>query len=66
MKYGLWEPMVMFFGLTNSPVTFQAMMDSIYRPIVEKWAQRGIVWLDHQNLTYWKDPQKLSQQIARQ
>ena len=40
-KYGLWEPTVMFFGLTNSPATFQAMMDSIYRPVVEKWAQRG-------------------------
>ena len=33
--------MVMFFGLTNSPATFQVMMDSIYRPIVEKWAQRS-------------------------
>ena len=31
----------MFFGPTNSPATFQAMMDSIYRPVVEKWAQRG-------------------------
>ena len=40
-KYGLWEPTVMFFGLTNSPATFQAMMDSIYRPVVEKWAQRS-------------------------
>ena len=29
MKYGLWEPMVMFFGLCNSPSTFQAMMDWI-------------------------------------
>ena len=25
-KYGLWEPTVMFFGLTNSPATFQAMI----------------------------------------
>ena len=33
-NYGLWEPTVMFFGLTNSPATFQAMMDSIYRPVV--------------------------------
>ena len=41
MKYGLWEPTVMFFGLTNSPATFQAMMDSIYRPVVEKWAQHS-------------------------
>ena len=31
----------MFFRLTNSPATFQAMMDNIYRPVVEKWAQRG-------------------------
>ena len=40
-KYRLWEPTVMFFGLTNSPATFQAMMDDIYRPVVEKWAQHG-------------------------
>jgi hypothetical protein len=26
---GLFEPTVMFFGLTNSPATFQTMMDSI-------------------------------------
>ena len=26
-NYGLWEPTVMFFGLCNSPSTFQAMMD---------------------------------------
>jgi hypothetical protein len=28
---GLFEPLVMFFGLTNSPATFQTMMDSIFR-----------------------------------
>jgi hypothetical protein len=28
---GLFEPMVMFFGLTNSPATFQTMMDTIFR-----------------------------------
>jgi len=28
---GLFEPLVMFFGLTNSPVTFQMMMKSIFR-----------------------------------
>jgi hypothetical protein len=27
---GLFEPMVMFFGLTNSPATFQTMMDTIF------------------------------------
>ena len=28
---GLFEPLVMFFGLTNSPATFQSMMDTIFR-----------------------------------
>jgi hypothetical protein len=27
---GLFEPTVMFFGLTNSPATFQTMMDTIF------------------------------------
>ena len=29
-KFGLYEPMVMFFGLCNSPATFQSMMDHIF------------------------------------
>jgi hypothetical protein len=35
---GLFEPTVMFFGLTNSPATFQTMMNSIFtEEIAEKW-----------------------------
>jgi Reverse transcriptase (RNA-dependent DNA polymerase) len=35
---GLFEPTVMFFGLTNSPATFQTMMNSIFADdITEKW-----------------------------
>jgi len=30
MNCGLFEPRVMFFGLTNSPATFQAMMNKIF------------------------------------
>ena len=30
----LFEPMVMFFGLTNSPVTFQAMMNKLLRNLI--------------------------------
>lgn len=33
-KYGLFEPNVMLFGLTNSPATFQAFMDDIYRELI--------------------------------
>ena len=31
---GLFEPTVMFFGMCNSPVTFQAMMDNIFRDMI--------------------------------
>jgi hypothetical protein len=35
---GLFEPTVMFFGLTNSPATFQMMMNSTFaNKIAEKW-----------------------------
>jgi hypothetical protein len=35
---GLFEPTVMFFGLTNSPATFQMMMNSIFTDdIAKKW-----------------------------
>jgi hypothetical protein len=35
---GLFEPMVMFFGLTNSPATFQTMMNTIFREeMAQKW-----------------------------
>ena len=33
---GLFEPKVMFFGLTNSPVTFQMMMNMIFQKEVAK------------------------------
>jgi hypothetical protein len=37
-KFGHWEPLVMFFGLTNSPSTFQEMMNIIYKDVIEKHA----------------------------
>jgi hypothetical protein len=30
-EFGIFVPNVMFFGLTNSPATFQRMMDSIFQ-----------------------------------
>jgi len=33
---GLFEPMVMYFGLTNSPATFQAMMNNLFRDMINK------------------------------
>jgi len=34
MSEGSFEPTVMFFGLTNSPATFQAMMNDLLRDLV--------------------------------
>ena len=36
MRYGLFEPLVMFFGLTNSPATLQTMMNHIFTPLIAK------------------------------
>ena len=42
--FGLYEPLVMFFGQCNSPPTFQAFMDSTFGDmIVEGWL---IIYMD--------------------
>jgi len=33
---GLYEPVVMFFGMTNSPATFQGMMNEILRDMINE------------------------------
>ena len=33
---GLFEPVVMFFGITNSPATFQVMMNEILRDMINE------------------------------
>ena len=41
---GLFEPLVMFFGLTNSPATFQTMMNDILRELINEG--HVVVYLD--------------------
>jgi hypothetical protein len=41
---GLFEPLVMFFGLTNSPATFQTMMNDIFRELIVEGVV--VVYLD--------------------
>ena len=36
MQQGTFEPRVMFFGLTNSPATFQSFMNAIFAHLVAK------------------------------
>ncbi len=40
-RYGLFEPTVMYFGLTNLPATFQTMMNFIYRDTILKHEPLG-------------------------
>ncbi len=40
-RYGLFEPTVMYFGLTNSPATFQTMMNFIYQDVILKHEPLG-------------------------
>src|SRR5271155_4948159 len=43
-NHGLFEPLVMFFGLTNSPATFKTMMDDIFEDMISEG--KAIVYLD--------------------
>jgi len=36
MHIGSFEPTVMFFGMTNSPATFQAIINEILRDLINK------------------------------
>jgi hypothetical protein len=41
---GMFEPLVMFFGLTNSPATFQTMMNDIFMDMISEGVV--VVYLD--------------------
>ena len=41
---GLFEPLVIYFGLTNSPATFQTMMDDIFEELISEG--NVVVYLD--------------------
>jgi len=42
---GLFEPLVMFFGMTNSPATFQTIMNDIFRHLIVEGIV--VVYLDN-------------------
>jgi hypothetical protein len=43
-QQGLFEPMVMFFGLCNSPATFQAMMNHLFKDLIDQ--EVVVVYMD--------------------
>jgi len=44
MHEGSFEPIIMFFGLTNSPAMFQAMMNDLLRDLVVE--EKMVVFID--------------------
>jgi hypothetical protein len=46
---GLFEPLVMFFGLTNSPSTFQTMMNAIFQEEID--SGEVVMCMGHVGLT---------------
>ena len=59
---GLFEPMVMFFGLTNSPATFQAMMNEIFSDLIAK--NKVVIYLD--DILIFSSTLQEHRQIVRQ
>ena len=59
---GLFEPTVMFFGMCNSPATFQSMMDSIFIEEIEEGVT--IVYMDD-ILIYATTPELLEKYTKR-
>jgi hypothetical protein len=52
MNRGSFEPLVMYFGLTNSLATFQTMMNEIFQDLITE----GVVSIYLDNIpTHWKN-----------
>jgi hypothetical protein len=53
---GLFEPTVMFFSLTNSPATFQTMMDDIFQEeVAQGWLK---IYMDDMIITTEDDEEE--------
>ena len=62
MNKGLFEPTVMFFGLTNSPATFQTMMDELFK--LEIATGRVIIYMDDILIATDKDLQDHRKEVG--
>jgi len=57
----LFEPLVMFFGMTNSPVTFQTMMNDIFQNLIAEGIM--VVYLD--NILIFTKTKEEYEQVVR-
>jgi len=54
-RRGLFEPKVMFFGMSNSPASFQCFMNSILEELYKHFEQKGIHDIRHMIQNYMDD-----------
>ena len=52
---GLFEPKVMFFGMSNSPASFQCFMNGILEELFKHFEQKGIHNIQHMIQNYMDD-----------
>src|SRR5258707_8077398 len=68
MNRGLFEPLVMFFGLCNSPTTFQTMMNDILCPFID--CNEAICYMDDiliyssSLMDHWRITQEILQTLC--
>ena len=58
----MFKPLVMFFGLTNSPATFQTMMNDIFH---EEIAQGWVVIYMDDILVFSKNPEEHVKHVTK-
>ena len=54
-RWGLFEPKVMFFGISNSPASFQWFMNSILEELYKHFKKKGILKIRHILQNYMDD-----------
>ena len=60
-NHGLFEPLVMFFRMTNSPATFQTMMNEVFRTIIAE----GIVVVSLDDILIFMKMEEEHEQAVR-
>ena len=62
MFEGSYKPLMMFFGLTNSPATFQTMMNEIFKDMIDK----GMVIIYIDNILIYTKTEAAHNEITRE